>query len=55
MVHWYPNMADARKKDWSAVLMARSSLSNFELDQRGEIRAPEQAKPGRSRPGISLG
>ena len=55
VVRWGANMADARKKDWSAVLMALPSLSNFELDQRGEIRAPEPTRPGRSSPGMRLG
>ena len=55
VVRWGTNMADARKKDWSAVLMALPSLSNFELDQRGEIRAPEPTRPGRSGPGMRLG
>ena len=55
VVRWGTNMVDGRKKDWSAVLMARPSLSTFELDQRGEIRAPEPTRPGRSSPGMSLG
>ena len=55
VVRWSTNMVDGRKKDWSAVLMARPSLSTFELDQRGEIRAPEPTRPGRSSPGMSLG
>ncbi|MDI2609049.1 MobV family relaxase [Salmonella enterica] len=55
VVRWGTNMVDSRKKDWSAVLMARPSLSAFELDQRGEIATPERPRPGRSSPGMSLG
>lgn len=42
IVRWAANMQDHRQKDWSAVLMARPSLSIFELDSRGDIFIPEK-------------
>jgi hypothetical protein len=55
VVRWSTSIEDAREKDWSAVLMARPSLSTFELDQRGEIVSPESHQEDQSIPRANLG